>query len=196
MEAANIARAPIREVSDDLEVVERHRRGDPAAFEEIFTRYQSMVFNLSLRLSGSREEAADLSQEIFLRIYRHVGKFKGRSSLKTWIYRVSVNCCRSRLSKKKLPTVPLADDPSKSMREIRDPRSGPERRAIAQDEIRQLSEALMMLPSPFREAVVLRDIEELSYEEIAAVLGVRLGTVRSRIARGRDRLLAILEAQS
>ena len=196
MEAANIAPAPIREVSDDLEVVERHRRGDPAAFEEIFTRYQSMVFNLSFRLSGSREEAADLSQEIFLRVYRHVGKFKGRSSLKTWIYRVSVNCCRSRLSKKKLPTVPLADDPSRSMREIRDPRSGPERRAIAQDEIRQLSEALVMLPSPFREAVVLRDIEELSYEEIATVLGVRLGTVRSRIARGRDRLLAMLEARS
>lgn len=196
MEVANIARAPIPEVNDDLELVERHRRGDPAAFEEIFTCYQSMVFNLSLRLSGSREEAADLSQEIFLRIYRHVGRFKGRSSLKTWIYRVAVNCCRSRLSKKKLPTVPLADEANNLMREIRDPRSGPERRAIVQDETRQLAEALAVLPSPFREAVVLRDIEELSYEEISVVLGVRLGTVRSRIARGRDRLRGMLEAPS
>ena len=75
----------------------RHRYGDAAAFEEVYLRFADMVFSLALRMSGDREEAADLSQETFLRVYRHLGRFRGRSSLKTWIYRITINCCRSKL---------------------------------------------------------------------------------------------------
>ena len=78
----------------------RHRYGDPEAFEEVYRRFAEMVFGLALTMSGDREEAADLTQETFLRVYRHLGRFRGRSSLKTWIYRITVNCCRTGLRKR------------------------------------------------------------------------------------------------
>lgn len=193
LEAVDIAHVSMREADDDLVLVERHRRGDPAAFDEIYAHYEKMVFNLALRMSGSREEAADLSQDIFLRIYRHVARFKGRSSLKTWIYRVALNCCRSRLSRSRPPTQSLPE--AEVLEQLQDETSSPEREALARDAGRRLAAALRQLPSPYREAVVLRDIEDLSYREIASVLKVRLGTVRSRIARGRERLRQIVEAE-
>lgn len=196
MEVATISPVPTKADDADLELVERHRLGDPSAFDEIFDRYHRMVFNLALRLAGDPERAADLSQEIFLRIYRHVGRFKGRSSLKTWIYRVSINCCRSRLARRRLP-IQIPSDPSVDLLDrVRDTSAGPERRAIARDRVRQLAAALQELPRPYREAVVLRDVEELTYVEIARVLDVRLGTVRSRIARGRERLRQKLEEEA
>ena len=76
------------------------RYGDPAAFEEVYRRHVDMVFGLALRLSGDREEAADLTQETFFRVYRYLGRFAGRSSLKTWIYRIAVNCCRTKLRRR------------------------------------------------------------------------------------------------
>ena len=152
-----------------------------------------MVFNLSFRLSGNYEEAADLTQEIFLRVYRHLGSFGGRSSLKTWIFRIAVNHCRDRLSRWRPLTQPLGDDPSEGEVAYADPSRGPEELAVAAEEGRLVAEGLAKLPPVFREAVVLRDIEGLSYEEIAEVLGVRIGTVRSRIARGRDQLRVLLE---
>jgi RNA polymerase sigma factor (sigma-70 family) len=83
----------------DLELVELHRYGDPAAFEEIYRRHAEMVFNVALRMTGDVEEAADVSQEAFLSVHRYCARFRGRSSLKTWIYRVTVNGCRSRYRK-------------------------------------------------------------------------------------------------
>lgn len=186
--AIDIAHGVPRGTGADLELVDRHRRGDPTAFDEIFARYQRMVYNVALRLSGDRERAADLSQEIFLRIHRHLGRFEGRSSLKTWIYRVAINCCRSRLGRRRLVTQSLPDAAAEVIEELRDQGPSPERRAIARDAGRRLGQALAELPAVFREAVVLRDVEGLSYQEIADVLGVRIGTVRSRLARGRERL--------
>jgi RNA polymerase sigma-70 factor (ECF subfamily) len=185
---------PKREQADELALVERHRHGDPSAFDEIFERYQSMVFNLALRMSGSREEASDLSQDTFLRVYRHLGRFKGRSSLKTWIYRIALNCCRSRRARRRPVTQELPE--AVALDELQERTSPPERVALARDAGRQIARALKDLPEPFREAVVLRDIEDLSYQEIAAVLHVRIGTVRSRIARGRERLRRIVEGGS
>ncbi len=190
----DLAQLAMPDSDDDLLLVERHRRGDPSAFDEIFLRYERMVFNLALRMSGSRDEAADLSQEIFMRVYRHVGRFKGRSSLKTWVYRVALNCCRSRRARwtPTMQELPAAE----VLEELQDRVTTPERAALARDAGRQVARALAKLPSPYREAVVLRDIEDLAYQEIAEVLGVRIGTVRSRIARGRERLRRIVEAES
>lgn len=170
----------------------RHRYGDPEAFEEIYRAYEEMVFNLALRLSGDRERAADLSQEIFLRIYRHLGTFQGRSSVKTWVYRVAVNHCRSRLARRPPPSRP-GDADDEQLARLADPRRSPEERAVASDEARRVERALAGLPRTFREAVVLRDLEGLAYDEIAEVLGLRLGTVRSRIARGRRMLRETLQ---
>jgi len=184
----------------DLELAQRHSRGDVRAFDEVYSRYAVMVFNLALRLSGDPDEAADLTQEIFLRVYRHLDSFSGRSALKTWIFRVALNHCRERLSRFRPLTQPIGDavdgDGTGGEASIADPRRGPEELAVAADLGRQVAGALARLPPPFREAVVLRDLQGLSYEEIAAVLGVRVGTVRSRIARGREQLRGLLETMA
>lgn len=178
----------------DLDLVARHRYGDEQAFTEIYQRYATMVYNLSLRLSANPEEASDLTQEIFLRIFRHLTKFRGRSSLKTWIYRVALNHCRSRLGRKRPAPQPLTGPEGETVRDIPDPRRSPEDRAVAESESRLVAAALARLPRRFAEAVTLRDLEDLSYQEIAEVLQVRIGTVRSRIARGRERLRQVLES--
>lgn len=185
--------AVVHDLEVDVELAERHRCGDARAFNEVYARFEEMIFNLSFRMSGNYEEAADLTQEIFLRVYRHLGSFGGRSSLKTWIFRIAVNHCRDRLSRWRPLTQPLGDDPSEGEVSYADPARGPEELAVAADEGRRVAEGLARLAPVFREAVVLRDIEGLSYEEIADVLGVRIGTVRSRIARGRDQLRVLLE---
>ena len=179
----------------DLDLVERHRYGDAEAFDEVYSRFAALVYNLCLRMSGSPEEAEDLTQEIFLRIHRNLGRFNGKSSLKTWIYRITLNYCRSKLSVKKhrYPTAPLAEETEEGGVHLTDQARGPEERALAHDAARHVTLALRQVKPKFREAVVLRDIEGMSYDEIADILGVRIGTVRSRIARGRDRLRIILE---
>jgi RNA polymerase sigma-70 factor (ECF subfamily) len=187
------ASAVIHDLDVDVELVERHRCGDSQAFDEVYARFEEMVYHLAFRLSGNYEEAADLTQEVFLRVYRHLGSFGGRSSLKTWIFRIAINHCRDRLSRWRPLTQPIGSDVAEGEVAYPDPARGPEELAVAADEGRRVTSGLARLPQAFREAVVLRDIEGLSYEEIAEVLGVRIGTVRSRIARGRDQLRALLE---
>lgn len=185
-------------VDHDMELASRHVRGDPAAFEEVYRRTATRVFNLALRLSGDAEEAREASQDVFLRVFRHLGRYRGGATLETWVLRVTINCCRSRWARlrrrllfawlpwrttaaKHLADDALAADPV-------DPRPGPEEQLLAGDARRQVLAALEQVALPFREALILRDLDGASYEDIAAVLQVPLGTVRSRIARGRDQL--------
>jgi len=190
---ATVYPAVHHDVALDVELVERHRCGDIQAFDEVYARFGEMVYNLALRLSSNREEAADLTQEIFLRIFRHLGTFGGRSTLKTWVFRIAVNHCRDRLSRHHPAMQPIDDEVEEGGVPLADPGRGPEELAVAADEGRRVAEGLARIPPVFREAVVLRDLEGLSYEEIAEVLGVRVGTVRSRIARGREQLRLLLE---
>ena len=183
-----LAEAASRTPGRDLAL--RHRYGDPEAFEEVYLRHAEMVYSLALRMSGDREEAADMTQETFLRVYRHLGRFRGRSSLKTWIYRITVNCCRSKLRKRSRRRL---ERPIEDLEQVADERFGPEEDALGHDLGRRLAEAVRELPVAFREAVLLRDVQGLSYVEIGEVLGIRVGTVRSRIARGRERLRSLLE---
>lgn len=185
--------AVAQDLAIDIELVERHRCGDAQAFDEVYARFGEMVFNLALRLSGNYEEAADLTQEVFLRIYRHLASFGGRSTLKTWIFRIALNHCRDRLSRWRPLTQPIGENTDEGELAFPDPARGPEDLAVAAAEQRRVADGLSRLPEAFREAVILRDLEGLSYEEIAEVLGVRIGTVRSRIARGREQLRALLE---
>jgi RNA polymerase sigma-70 factor (ECF subfamily) len=184
-----------QDVALDVDLVARHREGDIQAFDEVYGRFGEMVYNLSLRLAGNREEAADLTQEVFLRIYRHLGSFGGRSTLKTWVFRIAINHCRDRLSRHHPVMQSIDGDPEEGGATLADPGRGPEELAVAADEGRRVMGGLSRLPAVFREAVVLRDLEGLSYEEIAEVLGVRVGTVRSRIARGREHLRLLLERE-
>jgi len=195
VEAATVSTTAVHDL--DLELVARHRVGDPAAFDEVYRRFDHMVYGLACRLSGSDDQAADLTQEIFLRVFRYIGQFRGGSSLKTWIFRIAINHCRSCLGRRRLPMQPLPEgadtETDRGRSALTDPGRGPEELAVAADEGRRVTAGLAALPASFREAVVLRDIEGLSYEEIADVLGIRIGTVRSRIARGREQLRTFLE---
>ena len=127
------------DIALDVALVERHRAGDLQAFDEVYERFGEMVYNLAVRLAGNREEAADLSQEIFLRIFRHLGSFGGRSTLMTWVFRIAVNHCRDRLSR------PPSADAVDRRREredgwrFADPARGPEALALAADEGRRVA---------------------------------------------------------
>ena len=139
--------AVVRDLDLDLELAERHRLGDARAFDEVYARFEEMVYNLACRLSGNRDEAADLTQEIFLRVFRHLGSFGGRSTLKTWIYRIAVNHCRDRLSRWRPPTQPIG-----RTRERESPlcRSGPRARGAGGGgrRRRRVEQALTRLPRP------------------------------------------------
>ncbi|HVS62487.1 MAG TPA: sigma-70 family RNA polymerase sigma factor [Thermoanaerobaculia bacterium] len=178
----------------ERDLVARHRRGDPEAFDEYYQMFAGLIYNLTLRQCGDPEAASDLSQEVLIRVYRSLGRFKGHSTLKTWTYRVCINLCRSKLGRRRLVTLPLERDDG-SLRDVPDEGPGPEARAISRSERDLLSAALPKLDLAFREAVVLRDLEDLSYQEIAEVLGVPIGTVRSRIARGRDQLRHLMAGE-
>ncbi len=178
----------------ERELVLRHRRGDETAFEEFYAQYSGMVFNLTLRQCGQVETAQELTQEVFLRIFRSLGRFRGRSSLKTWTYRVCLNHCRSKLGRKRLDTRSLTTEEG-TVRDLPDPAPGPAEDLMAVDAAARVERALPRLDDAYREAVILRDLEELSYKEIAEVLGIPIGTVRSRIARGRLQLRGALEAE-
>lgn len=192
--AASDVLTPGLSSTPDWTLAYRHRYGDERAFTEIYARFAPLVYNLCLRLCGDPTRAQDLSQEVFLRVFRGLPRYRAGSSLKTWIYRIALNHCRSRLGRRTLATEDFAGE--RLDRGPADPALGPEEALLARDRARRLSGALLALPLRFREAVVLRDVDGLSYQEIAVVLHVRQGTVRSRIARGRERLRALLENEA
>lgn len=167
------------------------------SFEEIFALYQSMVFNLALRILGDREEALDVSQEVFLSIYRKLNHFRGESSLKTWIYRIAINRasnrCRWWNRLRRRGTVSLDEHLSKEDRRtysesLDSGRETPEEALLGQETRAHIESVLQRLPVHQRVAVIMRDVEGMPYEEIAGLLHISLGTVKSRIARGREEL--------
>ena len=173
------------------------------SFEEIFQRYSSMVFGLVLHILGDREEALDVSQEVFLTIYRKIDTFRGESSLKTWIYCIAVsraaNRCRWWNRLRRRGTVSLEDHLSRGAEHeyFDSSKSGiqsPEEALLRQEERAEINRMLQQLPLQQRIAIVMRDIEGFSYEEIAEFMKVSLGTVKSRIARGREMLKRHFEA--
>jgi RNA polymerase sigma-70 factor (ECF subfamily) len=191
--AASYALRPGLSTSADYDLADRHRCGDESAFEEIYDRFSPMVYGLCLRLGGDPIRAQDLSQEVFLRVFKGLPRYRGGSSLKTWIYRITLNHCRGRLGRRTLSTEDWGAE--RWEHGPVDPARGPEETLLARDREELVAAALLALPVRFREAVVLRDLDGLSYDEIAAVLGARAGTVRSRIARGRERLRVLLEGR-
>jgi len=167
------------------------------SFEELFEHYRAMVFQLAYRILGDREEALDLSQDVFLTIYRKMRHFRGECSPKTWIYRIAVNRAANRYRwwnrLRRRGTVSLDEhlstDQNRSVGEtIESQGRSPEQSLMAAEERTEIQRSLLGLPVQQRVAVVMRDIQGLSYEEIAEAMEVSLGTVKSRIARGREEL--------
>jgi RNA polymerase sigma-70 factor (ECF subfamily) len=180
--------------SDDLRLVESLREGSEWAYEELLTRFQQPVYTLALRLLNNESEACDVVQEVFLKVFRNVGNFRGQSTLKTWIYRITVNeahNARRWFFRHRQREVELDANPkeTRDWKEIiPDNSRSPFDVAFDRERHVMIEAALERINPIFRESVVLRDITDMSYEEIAAILGVSLGTVKSRILRGREAL--------
>jgi RNA polymerase sigma factor (sigma-70 family) len=165
-------------------------------FEEVYTRFRSPVWRLARRLTASDEEALDACQEIFVRVWRGLGGFRGEAKLSTWIFQIAWNYLRwhrRRRIRQPLWVVRDNDDGDSPLDRVADPAPDPERQATSVERLARLRSALAELPEHHRVVIWLRDGEDLSYEEIADVLGVPIGTVRSRLARARATLRAAVE---
>lgn len=175
-------------------LIARCQAGDIDAFEELVARYQKYVFNIVYQHLGDPNEVEDAAQEVFLRIFKSIKRFRGTSSLETWIYRIALNYVRSYIRRRRLlgrlfvqPSVRTDegrsfDVVSSLAADTRDPAATAEHRRLAEEII----EVVKQLPPLYREVLIMREIQELGYEEIAEILGVSLGTVKSRIRRARD----------
>jgi RNA polymerase sigma-70 factor, ECF subfamily len=201
-QVASAAVADARQQAEG-QFIERLKRGDAAAFETLVNERSGEIYGLLYRLTENAEEARDLTQETFLRAFQSIVHFRGEADLRTWIYRIAINQARNRWRwwrrRRRDATVSI-DAP-----EIGGGRLGliatlksntvkdPEQDTLANERDRALKKALSSLRRVYREAVVLRDIEGFAYEEIAATLEISVGTVKSRLARGRQELRRKLE---
>jgi RNA polymerase sigma-70 factor (ECF subfamily) len=175
------------------QLIARLRAGDEEAYETLIAQFQQPVYNLICRLLNDPSDAVDVVQEVFLKIFRSVDHFRGRSTLKTWIYRIAVNEAynhRRWFSRHRRQEVGLESDDERGCYQDLLPDQGisPFDQLLDHETHVLIEEALQHLNPKFRAAVVLRDIEDMSYEEIGEILRISLGTVKSRIVRGREAL--------
>ena len=195
-EAAAATPSEVR-AAGEVQFVERLRAGEAAAFDRLVSERSGEVYALLYRLTEDAEEARDLTQETFLRAFQNISRFRGDADLKTWIYRIAINQARNRWRwwrrRRRDQTVSLdvecgerQETLSASLPDRAQP--NPEQETLSRERERVLNRALGTLGRPFREAVILRDVEGLSYEEIAATLEISIGTVKSRLSRGRIEL--------
>jgi RNA polymerase sigma-70 factor (ECF subfamily) len=182
---------------DEADLLARVRKGDLAAFNLLVEHYQTAVFNLCLRMLGTPQTAEDATQEAFIAAYRHLDKFRG-GSFRSWLYRIAANACYDELRRRKARAMSSLDEPTgegERRFDAPDPSPSPDDRAEKAELRDVLARALAAIPADQRLSVTLCDVQGLDYAEIAEVMQCSLGTVKSRIARGRLRLRTILLAQ-
>jgi RNA polymerase sigma-70 factor, ECF subfamily len=179
-------------------LLHQSKNGDMAAFEQLIEGYQKKVFNIALRMLGNPDDASEVAQEVFIRVYKSVKNFKEESSFSTWIYRITTNTCLDELRKRKNKEhISLDEDihheDGDMKRQVEDSRPTPD--IIAEkNELRKIVKlAINSLSEDHRIVIILRDIQDLSYEEIAKIVKCPEGTVKSRINRARSELKEILK---
>jgi RNA polymerase sigma-70 factor (ECF subfamily) len=176
----------------DEQLVAAYLEGDQKAFEELVERYKNRIYNLAYRMLGNAEDAYDLVQEVFLLLVRKLPSFRGESRFSTWLYRVALNACYDR-ARKGRNHLSLQESPGEDLPELgetlADDRAVSPEENMERAEIRsRVQEAISKLPPKFRQVVVLHDIQGYDYREVAEILGISLGTVKSRLNRARNRL--------
>lgn len=176
----------------------RARQGDAEAFAELVSAYDRRVYNLAYRMCGDRDDAADLAQEALVRAFRSIARFREQSQFSTWLYRIVVNVCLDhQRSRKRHPTVsldqPLAGEDGDLARQVAAGTPDPQLHYEQLETQMAVQRAISRLSDEHRVVVVMRDLQDMAYEEIAASLGLALGTVKSRLNRARQALRAELE---
>ena len=180
------------EVSD---LITRCQTGDRLAFDELVSRYQRYVFNLIYQHLGNVDEIDDVAQEVFLRVYKFIRKYRGNASLESWLYKIVLNYCRTHARRKSSINRLIVSPIRSSHDETRnfelldllpdasiDPANSTEQRRVVED----IMAAVRGLPEIYRNILIMREVNELSYEEVGEILGISIGTVKSRISRARD----------
>ncbi len=182
---------------DEWFIIEQAKKGDARAFEILIEKHQKRIFSIAYRIAGNQEDAADMTQEVLIKIFRNIKKFKGKSKFSTWLYRVATNTCLDEVKKLNKQVVyslqeEIETEDGKISAEIADTAMTPEER-LEQREIRGVVNiAISMLSDEHKKIIILREIEGFSYDEIAAILKCSAGTVKSRISRAREQLRNIL----
>jgi len=189
--------------SEEAALIAELRSGSEEAFAWLIARYHQPIYSLLARTVQDRTEAADLAQEVFVKVFRGVGNFHGESSLRTWIYRIALHEASNQRRwwmRHKQREIPIEQEmtegdsgtPVRLKEMLVDPAESPYEIAVHAENRSRVEAALNQVPEPFRTTLILRDIEGFVYEEVAEIQGVNLGTVKSRLVRGRAHLKAIL----
>lgn len=179
-------------IIEEKKIIKKAAAGSADAFEQLLLKYQTPIYNLCLRMTGNPEDAADMTQEAFLKAWRSLSSFQFESSFSTWLYRLTTNTCLDYLrSQKRRPQCSLTvedDDGEEQVLDVTDEAPTPEEALLSAEERSQLVHALSQLEASQRQIITLRVVNDLSYAEIAEILDVKEGTVKSRLARARDNL--------
>jgi len=182
---------------NDSELINKAKNGDAKAYEGLLKKYKNSVYNLVYRMVRDVQEAEDLTQEAFIKAFNSLASFNEEYAFSTWLYKIATNNCIDFFRKRKLQTYsldkPIQYKDSEIQHEIPDPDLNPEKSILARERSSMIQEAIETLPEKYYTAIVLRHNDEKSYEEIAEILELPLGTVKARIFRAREMLNKVLK---
>lgn len=185
------------ESKDEVKLVHKAKKGSIAAFEELILEYETKIYNIAYRMLHNEEDAKDLSQEIFVKVFENIHKFKGDSKFSTWLYRIATNTCIDELRRRKGKEVYSIDEEVQTeegvlTKEYTDTKPSPEDVVVNKEVSYQIKLAINNLSEEHRTAIILRDLQGFGYNEISQILECSLGTVKSRISRARTQLKELL----
>lgn len=178
-------------------LIEKAKSGDICAFEELILCHEKIVYNIALRTLANAEDAKDISQEVWIKVYKSIQKFDGKSSFSTWVYRITMNTCIDQMRKKKgKETESLEEEleaqDNKMKKQFSDIAPSPEEQCLKKETADEILDALNELSQEHKTMITLRDLEGFSYTEITEITGFSLGTVKSRLSRARGQLKNLL----
>jgi RNA polymerase sigma-70 factor (ECF subfamily) len=181
----------------ESELILKCKNGNVEAFEELVLKYQRQIYTVAYRFMGNHEDASDLAQEAFIKAYKSIDRFRGESSLKTWLYHIVANVCRDELRKRKKGQVlsldaPISTEEGEITRQTEDWTYAPDLIYESKEAQYFIQEAINQLTPEYKEVIILREIQGFSYEEIARHLGCSLGTIKSRLNRARKAMRDLL----
>lgn len=186
----------VKNLEDEKKLIQKSISGDVESFEILINKYQKMAYNVSYRVMGNEEDAKDMTQEALIKVFRYINSFRMDSSFSTWMYRIVMNTCKDELRKKKLKVVsidkPIEMSDGNMKMDIEDTSRTPEQLLVGKETAEEVQNALLNVTEKNRIVVVLRDIKGFSYSEISDIIDVPVGTIKSRINRGRKELKELL----